>query len=87
VTCDLITVKTTTFTPAALKGLTALPKEARMQILAKVKRYAETGAGDVRALVGRPGARLRIGRYRAVFIEEADSLRVLAVGDRRDIYE
>ena len=58
-----------------------------MQILSKLKRYAETGAGDVRVLVGRPGVRLRIGRYRAIFIEETDSIRVLPVGDRRDIYE
>lgn len=85
--CDIIAVKTIALTPAALKALGGLPLAVRVKIVAKLKRYAETGAGSVKALVGRPGTRLRIGDYRAVFVEDADEIRVFAIGDRRDIYD
>jgi len=55
--------------------------------MAKVARYAETGAGDVRTLTGRPGKRSRCGDYRAIFEETDTEIRVLAVGPRGDIYE
>ena len=84
---DIIAVKTIVLTPGALKALGELPKAAQVQIVAKLKRYAETGAGSIKALVGRPGTRLRIGDYRAVFVEDADVIRVFAIGDRRDIYD
>jgi mRNA interferase RelE/StbE len=45
------------------------------------------GAGDVKALVGRPGARLRVGEWRIVIVEDATSITVTAVGNRRDIYK
>ena len=80
-------MKTILLTPVALKALGGLPKAVQVQIVAKLKRYAETGAGSVKALVGRPGTRLRIGNYRAVFIEDSAEIRVFAIGDRRDIYE
>ncbi|WP_244276531.1 type II toxin-antitoxin system RelE family toxin [Methylobacterium indicum] len=53
----------------------------------KLERYAEMGTGDVKALVGVPGLRIRSGSYRAVFVETADAIEVFKVGDRRDIYE
>lgn len=80
-------MKTILLTPVALKALGGLPKAVQVQIVAKLKRYAETRAGSVKALVGRPGTRLRIGNYRAVFIEDSAEIRVFAIGDRRDIYE
>lgn len=80
-------MKPVTFTPAALKALGKLPKAARLALVAKLERYAETGAGATKALVGRPGVRLRAGDFRAVFVETADRIEVFAVGDRRDIYE
>lgn len=80
-------MKTLTYTPAALRNLGRLPKKVRQDILAKLERYAETGAGSTKALVGRPGTRLRIGAYRAIFIETAAAIEVFAIGDRRDIYE
>lgn len=80
-------MKAITYDKAALQGLTKLPKAARLAVLAKVERYAATGAGATKALVGRPGVRLRIGDYRVVFHETAETIEVFAIGDRRDIYD
>lgn len=56
--------------------------------MGKLARYAETGAGDVKVLVGRSGARrLRIGDYRAVFAETDGEIVVTRVGHRRDVYD
>ena len=50
--------------------------------------YALTGRGEVRALVGRTGYRIRIGDWRAVL--DLDTIRhevhVLVVSNRRDVY-
>jgi mRNA interferase RelE/StbE len=75
-----------TYSVTATKQLRGLPAGAREQIIEKIHRYAETGAGQVKALAGRPGVRLRVGRYRVVFTELQNEILVLAVGDRRDIY-
>ena len=74
------------YTIAATKQLKALPAATREQIVDKLHRYAETGASQVKALVGRDGARLRVGRYRVIFTESNDEILVRAVGDRHDIY-
>ncbi|MGY6282122.1 type II toxin-antitoxin system RelE family toxin [Methylorubrum extorquens] len=79
-------MKTLLYTAAALKSLTKLPKPVQADILAKLERYAATGSGSTKSLVGRPGVRLRIGDYRAVFTETVDTISVFAIGDRRDIY-
>jgi mRNA interferase RelE/StbE len=80
-------MKPITYRPAALRALTGLPKRDRLAILAKLARYAETGAGDVRALAGRPGSRLRVGDYRVVFVEDEAGIDVALIGHRRDVYE
>jgi mRNA interferase RelE/StbE len=74
------------YTPPAGKQLLKLPPKVREQIEAKVIRYAETGAGDVKALVGQDGLRLRVGDYRIVFSESKEVILVHAVGNRRDMY-
>ncbi len=56
-------------------------------IIAKIERYAETGAGDVEALVGRPGKRLRVGDVRVIFEEDATTIRVLTLGPRGGVYD
>ncbi len=57
-------MKTIILTLSAAKDLDALSREAREQVEAGVHRYAMTGQGDVKALQGRDGYRLRIGSYR-----------------------
>ncbi len=76
------------FTPDALRDLRRL-KGAGEPIVAKLERYAATGAGDVSALAGALSGtrRLRIGDYRAIFEETAERLLVTRVGHRRDIYD
>ena len=72
------------FSIKAAKALRKLPPEVREQIMDKLGRYVETGNGDVRALKGEAGLRLRIGDYRALL--RSDSVHVEAVGHRREIY-
>jgi mRNA interferase RelE/StbE len=76
-------VKTIIFTLSAAKDLDALPRDAREQVEAGLSRYALTGAGDVKALQGRDGYRLRIGRYRVIFDEDTTTILAIYIG-RRD---
>lgn len=80
-------MKAVVYTGAAIKQLRKLPGDVRDRLIAKLKRYAETGAGDVTALKGQPGARLRVGDYRLIFVETADQISVRAAGDRKEIYD
>ena len=79
-------MKTITFETPALVALRKHRSVAKA-IVAKLERYAETGAGDVKTLVGRPGKRLRVGDYRVVFEEDATTIRVLTVGPRGGVYD
>lgn len=45
-------------------------------------RYAITGHGDVKALQGCNGYRLRIGSYRVIFDEDATTILAIYVGRR-----
>ena len=74
-------MKTIILTLAAAKDLDALPRDAREQVEAGLRRYAMTGQGDVKALQGRGGYRLRIGGYRVIFDEDAST--ILAITIRR----
>jgi mRNA interferase RelE/StbE len=64
-----------------------LPPDVRAEIEAKIERFAKTGAGNVKRLTGRPGARLRVGDWRVIFVEATTTLEIRAVGNRRDIYK
>ncbi|MGY6246212.1 type II toxin-antitoxin system RelE family toxin [Bosea thiooxidans] len=80
-------MKTVRYTADALKDLRKLRREAKA-IMAKIGRYAETGAGDVKTLVAQGGAkRIRIGDFRAIFEETATEIIVTKIGNRREIYE
>ena len=80
-------MKTVGYRRDAARSLLALPPKVQAQIVAKLARYAETGAGNVTALKGHPGKRLRSGDYRVVFIETAEAIDVLAVGHRKHVYD
>ena len=79
-------MKTVLYTTLATRQLRALPANVRERLIAKLHRYAETGAGDVKRLAGQQGARLRVGDYRIIFAETAGTISVRAVGHRRNIY-
>jgi mRNA interferase RelE/StbE len=53
----------------------------------KIERIAETGVGDVKALKGAAGMRLRAGDWRVLFTMTANTIVIHAVGHRREIYD
>ncbi|MBV9054762.1 MAG: hypothetical protein JO196_20395 [Hyphomicrobiales bacterium] len=56
------------------------------RIMAKIERYASTGAGDVKRLANSSALRLRIGDYRAIFEETDTTIIVTHIGPRGSIY-
>jgi mRNA interferase RelE/StbE len=79
-------MKAVQYSVDALNALRKHRKDAE-KIMAKIDRYAATGAGDVKSLAGRSGKRLRFGGYRVLFEEDETSLRVSNLGPRRAIYD
>jgi mRNA interferase RelE/StbE len=80
-------VKDIASTSAAIRQWRKLTAATRTQIDRKLTVFAETGAGDVKALKGVAGMRLRVGDWRVVFTINADAITIHAVGHRRDIYD
>ena len=80
-------MKAVFFTPAAIRQWRKLSADNRKRIDAKLTVYATNGSGDVRRLKGIAGCRLRIGDWRLIFIEDARSITVVAVGNRKEIYD
>jgi mRNA interferase RelE/StbE len=75
-------VETIILSLAAAKDLDALPRHARELVEAGLHRYAMTGQGDVKALRGRGGFRLRLGGYRVIFDEDANTIAAIYIGRR-----
>ncbi|MFH0297802.1 type II toxin-antitoxin system RelE/ParE family toxin [Bradyrhizobium sp. 31Argb] len=75
------------FTSAAVRQWRKLSAATRAQIDLKLKTFAETGAGDVKALKGVSGMRLRSGDWRVLFTMKGNTITVHAVGHRREIYD
>jgi mRNA interferase RelE/StbE len=75
------------FTAAATRQWLALSADVRRRLDATLETFARTGHGDVKRLKGRDGARLRVGDWRIVFYIEGNTIIVVAVGHRREIYE
>jgi mRNA interferase RelE/StbE len=75
-------VKTIILSHSAARELDALPREAGLAVEGGLIRYATTGDGDVKKLAGRAGYRLRIGRYRVLFAEDACTVLAVYIGKR-----
>jgi mRNA interferase RelE/StbE len=80
-------VKAISFTTASTRQWLKLSPDIRKRIDAKLTAYAASGSGDVKRLKGIAGYRLRIGDWRVIFIEDARSITVVAVGNRKEIYD
>jgi mRNA interferase RelE/StbE len=80
-------MKEIVFAPAATRQWLKLPADIRKRTDAKLTVYAAKGSGDVKRLKVRAGCRLRVGDRRVIFIEEAGSIIIVAVGNRREIYD
>jgi mRNA interferase RelE/StbE len=70
----------------------ALSKHSNMatSIKAKLEQYAADPsalANNVTELVGRDGKRLRVGDFRVLFIETADTIYVEEIGPRGEVYD
>jgi len=58
-----------------------------MRILFALHRFAESGAGDVKALRGSEELRLRIGDYRLFFVsKDLDAIEIRRVLHRGEAY-
>ena len=75
------------FTAAATRQWLGLSVDVRKRLDAKLSAFAQTGHGDVKRLKGQAGARLRVGDWRIIFYVDRDTVTVVAVGHRRDIYD
>lgn len=76
------------FEPNVPAEVRAIEREIAMRILVALHRYAQTGEGDVKPLSGEFAGllRLRVGNYRVLFDETADTITVHRVRDRREAY-
>ena len=82
-----MSMKAVAFTPAATRQWLKLSADIRKRIDGKLTIYATNGSGDVKRLKGTHGRRLRIGDWRVIFIEDARSITVIVVGNRREIFD
>ena len=78
-------MKTIIFTVKAAKELDSLPEPARTNVSGALNSYAIDGRGDVKKLRGREGYRLRVGDYRVIFAEDAETSLAIYVGWRTTI--
>ncbi len=74
------------FEPEVPAQIRAIPQHTAMAILRAIHRYADTGAGGVKALSGEFEGflRLRVGNHRVFFKETGDDVTIHRVADRRD---
>jgi mRNA interferase RelE/StbE len=80
-------MKPIAFTPASTRQWVKLSAQVRQRIDARLAEFAASGKGDVKRLKGRQGSRLRVGDWRVIFYEEGNTIIVVAVGHRREIYD
>jgi mRNA interferase RelE/StbE len=80
-------VKRIVWTDPARIDVRSLSKPTAMHILSALHRFAESGAGDVKALQGREELRLRIGDYRLFFVcTDPDTIEIRRVRHRSEAY-
>lgn len=80
-------MKRIVWTDPARVAVRSLSKPVAMQILSALHRFAESGAGGVKALQGREELRLRIGDYRLFFVcPDSDTIEIRSVRHRGEAY-
>jgi mRNA interferase RelE/StbE len=79
------------FTPAALKDLQKLPRSVQKTIIKKIEFFLSSGRplafahGLINSELGQ--YRFRISDYRVIFDLEEETLVVLKIGHRKNIYK
>ena len=72
----------------ALQNLEKLENLIARRIIKKVGELSENPfSKDIKRLKGRKDFRLRIGDYRVIFSIEQDTIQILKVGHRKNIYD
>jgi mRNA interferase RelE/StbE len=82
-------MKSVLYTRTAAMALRKHANRAKL-IRTKIGQYADDAssqANNVKALVGVDAKRLRIGDFRVIFTETADTITILDIGPRGRIYE
>ena len=76
------------WTQPAVEDLAKLDKSVARRISMSIERYATSGVGDVKKLQGidPPALRLRVGDYRIRFRQDADTLYILNIRNRKEAY-
>ena len=80
--------KNVDWTDQAKADLRAIDKDTALRILHTLTRYLVSGEGDVKRLqdIEPPEMRLRVGDYRVRFYDYENSILVLAIKHRREVY-
>jgi len=72
----------------ALGELGSLEKHIAGRIIKKVKELSDNlFSKDIKRLKGSDDFRLRVGDYRIIFSIESDTITILKVGHRKNIYD
>ena len=79
-------MKTIRYSQDALADLRKYRSRAK-RLMAKMERYAATGAGPVKELAGRPGKRLRDGDFRTSSRKARRKFIVTRIGPRGGVYD
>lgn len=79
-------MKTVRYTLSAAADLRKYRSMSK-RIIAKVDRFAATGAGNVTQLVGSNAKRLREGDFRVIFVETENEIVVTKVAPRGEVYD
>jgi mRNA interferase RelE/StbE len=76
------------WTETALEDMAALDRAVARRVKQAVERFAETGASNIKRLQGinPPEFRLRVGDWRVRFYQDAETMRVIRVRNRREAY-
>ena len=82
-------MKTILYTVAAARALRTHANRAKL-IRSKIAQYANdpaSQANNVKQLTGVDALRLRVGDFRVIFSETAETITILDIGPRGGIYE
>ncbi len=83
-------MKAIAYSRAAIKTLRRIPANEAERIRLKIEQYAADPAAlanNVKALVGSPHIRLRVGDWRVVMDDRGNVLDVVKIGPRGAIYD
>ena len=69
------------------RAIEQLPENMRERTIRAIYQYALAGIGDVKHLSGKPNRwRLRVGDYRVIMEVTPETIDVLRVAHRREVY-